>query len=155
MTKRANRRIAARHYVLAVPSKRKLVDLLGDVALFSKCSKGELKTVARHAETVRLEPGVDLTAQGAEGDAFYVILDGTATVAVDGEQVNELGPGDWFGELALLDGEPRSSTVTAAEDLEVAVLGVRMFRTLLREFPDLASQLLAGMAAALREARDG
>jgi CRP-like cAMP-binding protein len=136
-----------------VPSKRELVDLLGHVTLFSKCSKGELKTVARHAETVRLEPGVELTRQGADGDAFYVILDGTAEVVVDGETVNELGPGDWFGELALLDGEPRTATVTSVDDLEVAVLGVRMFRTLLREFPDLAAQLLAGMAGALREAR--
>ena len=137
-----------------MPSKRELVDLLGDVTLFSKCSKGELKTVARHAETVRLEPGVDLTSQGADGDAFYVILDGTADVVVDGEKVNQLGAGDWFGELAVLDGEPRTATVTSVDDLEVAVLGVRMFRTLLREFPDLAAQLLAGMAGALREARD-
>jgi CRP/FNR family transcriptional regulator, cyclic AMP receptor protein len=137
----------------AVPSKRELADLLADVDLFSKCSKGELRTVARHAETVPLEPGIDLTTQGAQGDAFYVILDGTADVLVDGEVVNHLGPGDWFGELALLDGAPRSSTVRSVDDLEVAVLGVRMFRTLLREFPDLATQLLAGMAGALREAR--
>jgi CRP-like cAMP-binding protein len=137
----------------AVPSKRNLVDLLAPVGLFSKCSKGELRTIARHAETVSLGPEVDLTTQGAAGDAFYVILDGTADVLVDGAAVNQLGPGDWFGELALLDGAPRSSTVRSVDELEVAVLGVRMFRTLLREFPDLASQLLAGMAGALREAR--
>ena len=93
------------------------------MTLFSKCSKGELKTVARHAETVQLEPGVDLTTQGAEGDAFYVILDGTADVVVDGKVVNQLHEGDWFGELALLDGHPRSATVTSVDDLEVAVLG--------------------------------
>jgi CRP-like cAMP-binding protein len=136
-----------------VKGKRDLAETLGHVALFSKCTKGELRTVARHAETVKLEPGVDLTEQGADGDAFYVILDGTAKVEVDGEQTGELGPGDYFGELALLDGAPRSATVTSTDDLEVAVLGVRMFRTLLREFPDLAAQLLAGMAGALREAR--
>jgi CRP-like cAMP-binding protein len=139
----------------AVASKRELVDLLGRVTLFSKCSRGELKTVARHAETVRLEPGVALTEQGGEGDAFYVILDGNADVVVDGEVVNQLREGDWFGELALLDGHPRSATVTSVDELEVAVLGVRMFRTLLREFPDLAAQLLAGMAGAIREARGG
>jgi CRP-like cAMP-binding protein len=136
-----------------VPSKRELVDLLAAVGLFSRCSRGELKTIARHAETVRLEPEVVLTRQGDAGDAFYVVLDGTASVAVDGEVVNRLGPGDWFGELALLDGEPRTATVTSEDDLEVAVLGVRMFRTLLREFPDLAAQMLAGLAGALREAR--
>lgn len=136
-----------------MPSTRELVDLLVAVSLFSKCSRGELKTIARHAETVRLEPGVALTRQGEAGDAFYVILDGTASVVVDGDIVSELGAGDWFGELALLDGQARSATVTSTGELEVAVLGVRMFRTLLREFPDLAAQLLAGMAAALREAR--
>jgi CRP-like cAMP-binding protein len=136
-----------------VAAKRNLVDLLAGVTLFSKCTKGELKTIARHAETVRLDPGVDLTTQGADGDAFYVILAGTADVLVDDEVRNQLHAGDWFGELALLDGEPRTATVRAGEDLEVAVLGVRMFRTLLREFPDLATQLLAGLAGALREAR--
>ncbi len=133
--------------------KKELADHLAGVTLFSKCTKGELRTVARHAETVKLEAGVELTHQGAEGDAFYVILDGTARVEVDGDQTAELGPGDYFGELALLDGAPRSATVTSVDDLEVAVLGVRMFRTLLREFPDLATQLLAGLAGAVREAR--
>jgi CRP/FNR family transcriptional regulator, cyclic AMP receptor protein len=136
-----------------VKGKRDLAETLGQVALFSKCTKGELRTVARHAETVRLEPGVELTRQGDQGDAFYVILDGTARVEVDGQETSELGPGDYFGELALLDGAPRSATVVSIDDLEVAVLGVRMFRTLLREFPDLSAQLLAGMAGALREAR--
>lgn len=134
-------------------SKRDLVDQLARADLFSKCTKGELKTVARHLETVRLEPGVALTEQGAPGDAFYLILDGTAEVRTDGEVVNTLAEGDYFGELALLDGEPRTATVTSTTDLEVAVLGVRMFRTLLREFPDLSAQMLAGLAGALREAR--
>ena len=117
-------------------SRRELTALLADVDLFSKCSKGELRTVARHAETATLAPGTELTDQGADGDAFYVILEGAADVFVDGERVNQLGPEDWFGELALLDGEPRSATVVATEETKVAVLGVRMFRTLLREFPD-------------------
>ncbi len=134
-------------------SKRELTDVLAAVELFSKCSRSELKTVARHVETVRLEPGVDLTRQGDAGDAFYVILEGRARVSVDDETVDTLGPGQYFGELALLDGEPRSATVTSETDLDVAVLGVRMFRTLLREFPDIATQLLAGLAGALRDSR--
>jgi len=136
-----------------VRSKRELTDVLAAVELFSKCSRSELKTVARHVESARLEPGVDLTRQGDAGDAFYVILEGRARVSVDDETVDTLGPGQYFGELALLDGEPRSATVTSETDLDVAVLGVRMFRTLLREFPDIATQLLAGLAGALRDAR--
>lgn len=134
-------------------SKRELTEVLAAVELFARCGRSELKTVARHVETVRLEPGVDLTRQGDAGDAFYVIIDGQARVTVDGETVNTLGPGQYFGELALLDGEPRSATVTSETDLDVAVLGLRMFRTLVREFPDIAVQLLAGLAAALREER--
>lgn len=136
-------------------SKRELTDLLAEVGLFARCSRGELKTVARHAETVHLDGGTVLTRQGDEGDAFYVVLEGSAQVEVDGEVVDTLGEGSWFGELSLLDGAPRSATVTADGPLEVAVLGVRMFRTLLREFPDLSSVMLAGLAGELREARRG
>lgn len=136
-------------------SKRELVDLLAEVALFSRCGKGDLKAVARHAELARLGDGTELTRQGEPGDAFFVVLEGEAAVHVDGHEAGRVGPGDHFGELALLDGAPRSATVVAAGEVEVAVLGVRMFRTLLRELPDLSSQLLAGLAGALREARDG
>lgn len=132
--------------------RREVVTELAGVGLFSKCTTRELKTVARHVETVTLDTGRVLTEQGAEGDAWFAILSGTAEVQVDGEPVQVLGPGDQFGELALLDGEPRSATVVAVEPLTVAALGVRMFKTLLREFPDMSGQLLAGLAAELRAA---
>lgn len=134
-------------------ARREVVDGLAGVGLFSKCTRRDLKTVARHVETVTLDAGTELTAQGAEGDAWFGILDGSTEVRVDGEPVTTLGPGDHFGELALLDGEPRSATVIATEPVTVAVLGVRMFRTLLREYPEISGQLLAGLAAELRAAR--
>jgi CRP-like cAMP-binding protein len=132
-------------------SNKDLARHLAEVPLFSKCTKRELATIARHAETTVLEDGVLLTTEGEPGDAFFVILSGHASVQRGGKPVAELGAGDWFGELALLDGRPRSATVTAVGDVEVAVLGVRMFRTLLREVPDLTEQLLAGMAGQLRD----
>jgi len=125
---------------------------LAEVPLFSHCTKRELATVARHAETVTLDDGVALITQGDDGDAFFVILEGKATVSRDGRPVSEVTEGASFGELALLDGRPRSATVTADGPVTVAVLGVRMFRTLLREFPDLTEQLLAGLAGQLRDA---
>lgn len=134
-------------------ARREVVDGLAGVGLFSRCTKRELKTVARHVETVTLASGTELTEQGTDGDAWFGILDGSAEVRVDGEPVNTLGPGDHFGELALLDGEPRSATVVATEPVTVAVLGVRMFRTLLREYPEISGQMLAGLAAELRAAR--
>jgi CRP/FNR family cyclic AMP-dependent transcriptional regulator len=136
-------------------AKSELATNLAEVALFSKCTPRELKTVARHVETVTLDAGAVLTEQGSDGDAWFGIIAGTAEVRVDDEPVATLGPRDQFGELSLLDGEPRSATVVALEPLTVAVLGVRMFRTLMREFPEISSQLLAGLATELRTARAG
>jgi len=134
-------------------SKRELADALGDVPLFSRCTPGQRRTVARHAEIVELPAGTDLVREGEPGDALFVILDGKAAVRRGGADVNHVGPGAYFGELAILDGEPRAATVVAESDVRVAVVGIRMFRTMLREFPDLAEQLLVGLAGELRAAR--
>jgi CRP-like cAMP-binding protein len=135
-----------------VSSRRELAELLTEVGLFSRCTRRERQTIARHAQTASLPAGTDLIREGEPGDALFVILDGTASVQHDGEEIARVGPGSYFGELAILDGAPRSATVVAATEVEVAVLGIRMFRTLLREFPDLAEQLLVGLAGELRAA---
>ena len=134
-------------------SKRELAELLEDVGLFSRCTTRQRRTVARHAQIAELPAGTDLVREGEPGDALFVILDGEAVVRREGTEINRVGPGAYFGELAVLDGEPRSATVTAETDVKVAVVGIRMFRTLLREFSDLAEQLLIGLAGELREAR--
>ena len=139
---------------MAGPSRRELIDLLGEVSLFSRCTPRERATVARHMETASLPAGTTMVEAGEEGDALFVILEGGAVVRRDGVDVATVGPGAYFGELALLDGEPRSATVIAADDVTVAVLGIRMFRTLLREFPEMTAQVLAGLAGDLRRARD-
>jgi len=105
-------------------------------------------------ETATLPEGTTLIEEGEEGDALFVILEGAATVRRKGVDVATVGAGSWFGELALLDGEPRSATVVATAPTTVAVLGVRLFRTLLREFPDMTSAILAGLASDLRRTRD-
>jgi CRP-like cAMP-binding protein len=133
--------------------KRELTELLEDVRLFSKCTARQRRTIARHAQIAELPAGVELVREGEPGDALFVIIDGTAVVQQGGEELNRVGPGAYFGELAILDGEPRSATVVADSDVRVAVIGIRMFRTLLREFSDLAEQLLIGLAGELREAR--
>jgi CRP-like cAMP-binding protein len=133
--------------------KRDLADLLVDVKLFSKCSSRQRRTIARHAQIADLPAGVDLVKEGEPGDALFVILDGEAIVYQGGAEVSRSGPGGYFGEMAILDGAPRSATVVAATDVKVAVIGIRMFRTMLREFSDLAEQLLIALAGELREAR--
>jgi CRP-like cAMP-binding protein len=111
-------------------------------------------TVARHMETASLPAGTTLIEEGEEGDAFFLILAGSVSVRKGEQAVAEQGERAYFGELALLDGEPRSATVVADQDVTVAVLGVRMFRTLLREFPEMAIALLSGLAGDVRRARD-
>jgi CRP-like cAMP-binding protein len=133
--------------------RRELVDLLEQVPLLSRCSRRERATVARFMETAELPAGTDLIVEGEAGDALFVIIEGTATIRRNGVEVATVGEGAHFGELAILDGEPRSATVVATTDVRVAVLGIRMFRTLLREIPDLAEQLMVGLAGELRRAQ--
>jgi CRP-like cAMP-binding protein len=136
------------------PSRRELADLLEQVSLFSRCTRRERATVARHMETASLPADTPLIEAGEEGDALFVIVEGRASIRRNDTEVATVGPGAYFGELALLDGEPRSATVVATNPVTVAVLGVRMFRTLLREFPEMAFELLAGLAGDLRRTRD-
>jgi CRP-like cAMP-binding protein len=136
-----------------VGTKKDLAALLEDVTLFSRCTAGQRRTVARHAQIADLPAGIELVRKGEPGDALFVILEGEAVVNRDGVELNRVGPGAYFGELAILDGEPRTATVVAETDVKVAVIGIRMFRTMLREFSDLAEQLLVALAGELRAAR--
>ena len=112
-------------------SKRELADLLAGIGLFSKCTAGQRRTIARHAQIAELPAGIELIKEGEPGDAVFVILKGEAVVQQAGVEVNRVGPGAYFGEMAILDGEPRSATVVAATDVKLAVIGIRMFRTML------------------------
>lgn len=133
-------------------ARRDLAEQLGTVELFARCSRRELRIVARHAQQASSVEGAVIVRQGAPGDAFFLLLTGSATVERDGEVVDRLGPGDFFGELALLDPAPRAATVIAGQDSELAVLDARMFRVLLREFPSIGAALLASLS---RRARAG
>ena len=81
--------------------------------LFSKCTTVQRRMIARHAQVTQLPAGIELIKEGEPGDARFVILDGSATVHRDGIEVNQVGPGAYFGEVALLDGQLRSATVVA------------------------------------------
>jgi CRP-like cAMP-binding protein len=129
-----------------------VVARLAGVDLFGRCSKGDLRIVARHAERLSVAAGTEVVRQGDAGDAFFLLLSGKATVARDGVDVAELGAGDFFGELALLDPAPRAATVTVTSPAELAVLGARMFKVLLRELPALSATMLASLARRARDA---
>lgn len=124
---------------------------LAAVPMFSACSKKDLQLVAKTADEITVEPGADLTVEGGSGREFFVIMEGKAKVTRGGKQVAVLGPGDFFGELALLDKAPRNATVTAQTPLDVLVLEQRSFTGLLAEVPTIARKLMIGMARRLNE----
>lgn len=125
---------------------------LANVRMFSALSKKELNMVARAADVVTLKAGTDVVTEGTTGHEFFLILDGQASVRRGGRKVATLGPGDYFGELALLDRCPRSATIVAETPLEVAVIGQREFMAVLDEVPPVSHKLLVTMAHRLREA---
>jgi CRP-like cAMP-binding protein len=125
-------------------------DQLAEVPLFSACSKKDLALVAKRAEDVKVDAGKVLVSEGAAGAEFFTIIEGTASVSRHGQEVAQLGPGDFFGDLALLDRAPRNATVTAVTPMELVVLGQREFGALIDEVPGFAHKLLAGLARRLR-----
>ncbi|MGZ4680996.1 MAG: cyclic nucleotide-binding domain-containing protein [Acidimicrobiales bacterium] len=130
----------------------KNVERLQDVALFSACTDRELTQIARAMDEVSVSAGKEIVTQGTLGHEFYLIVDGRAKVSRDGATVAELGPGQYFGEMALLDGAPRNATVTASEPTDLLVLGQREFAAVLDGSPGVARKLLTHLAARLREA---
>ena len=128
------------------------VDHLAEVPLFSACSKKDLQLVAKRAEDVKVEPGKVLVTEGAAGAEFFVILEGNATVTRHGQKVAHLGPGQFFGDLALLDRAPRNATVTAARPRWSSSCSASASSSaLIDEVPGFAHKLLAGLARRLRD----
>jgi CRP-like cAMP-binding protein len=125
-------------------------DVLADVPLFSNLSARHVRGLAKLAKIQRLAAFTQIVRKGESGDAFFLILDGTAVVRPPGKRVVKLGPGDFFGELALLDDSPRSATVEAQEDILVARIGRRDFTRMLDKEPKVAVALLRTLTARLR-----
>ena len=128
------------------------LDKLGEVPLFSACSRKDLQKIAKASDEVEVKSGRVLVDQGKTGHEFFLILDGSATVRANNRKVATLSGGDYFGELALLSREPRDASVTADTDMKLLILGQREFTGLLDTIPGLASKILAIMARRLRAA---
>lgn len=132
--------------------------LLGGAWLFSGCTDDELDRIAALASPRTAAAGDELTRQGEEGTEFFVVISGNAIATIDGDAVGELGPGSFFGEMALLDGGERVATVTAKTDLELLVLDRHDFNEMLQvAMPTVAPKLLAVVGARMRllEQHDG
>ena len=125
------------------------VELIRKVPLFSRCSKRELEQIARIADEIDLREGKEMTRQGARGREFFVLLQGDADVIKDNGRINTLGPGDFFGEIALVSDTPRTATVVATTPVRALVVTDRSFRRLLGDMPEIQAKVLQALAERL------
>ena len=125
------------------------IDLIRKVPLFARCSRAELKEIALLADEIDLHEGKEMTREGAPGREFFVLLDGTADVKKNSRRVNTLGPGDFFGEIALVSREPRTATVIATSPVRALVITDRSFRRLLDDAPQVQTKVMEAMAQRL------
>jgi CRP/FNR family transcriptional regulator, cyclic AMP receptor protein len=119
---------------------------LKDVPFFRTMSKKELAVVAQQTDEIDVPAGRVLAREGDFGDEFFVIDDGTAEVTRGGERIAELGPGDFFGELALLEAERRNATVTATSPMRLIVMTRPSFRALDRSSPQVHETVASAIA---------
>src|SRR3954454_12887238 len=131
---------------------RRIVDAFAKTDLFRGLETRALERVAETAKTVHHAAGKSLTSEGQSGIGFHLILEGTANVSVHGEERHTLKEGDYFGEISLIDGKPRSATVTAKSDLTTASIVSWEFEPLLIEEPQITKALLLVMCGRLRAA---
>ncbi len=123
---------------------------LASVPIFSGCSRRELAVVARAAKEVSHRAGTVIAREGERGIGLFLIVEGECSVSIGGKERGRLGPGQFFGEIALLDGGPRTATVTAVTDVRLVGLTEWVFRGLLAEHPSIALKTLESVAGRLR-----
>jgi CRP/FNR family transcriptional regulator, cyclic AMP receptor protein len=128
-------------------------DALRGVPLFAGLSDEDLERLARQMKERRFSAGATVTAEGAGGAGFFVIIDGNATVVVRDEERAQLGPGDYFGEIALIDEGMRSATINADTELLCYGMTAWEFRPFIEEHPQVAWAMLQTMARRLRDAQ--
>jgi CRP/FNR family transcriptional regulator, cyclic AMP receptor protein len=124
---------------------------LRSLTIFRGLDHKELRQVASLVDEARRPAGWTLTRQGQGGQQAFIIVDGTASVTINGEKVATLSAGDTVGEMALLDAVPRSATVTADSEIEVLVLTPQTLTELL-SIPSVSRAVIRSMAARLRRA---
>lgn len=136
-------------------TKQEKLDLLGAVPLFRDVSKKDLERILSTTKETFHEEGQSIITEGRGGVGFHLITDGKAQVIRGGRTVANLGPGEFFGELALVDDGPRSATVIAETGLSTMVISKWEFRPLVKSHPELAWKMIEYLAVRLREEQTG
>jgi CRP/FNR family cyclic AMP-dependent transcriptional regulator len=132
-------------------SKKRRLDLLGSVWLFERCSRRELDVLSSAATALQVPAGRTLAKQGELGREFVVIVDGKAQVTRNGTEIGVVGPGSFFGEMSLLDGKPRTATVTTLEPTHVLVMTAAAFNSVVATMPSVDRKMLMVLTDRLRE----
>jgi CRP/FNR family transcriptional regulator/CRP/FNR family cyclic AMP-dependent transcriptional regulator len=127
-------------------------ELLKKVPMFSNLSQRHLREIGKHADQVRVEAGRVLVQQEKKGWEFIFIVEGKARVEKDGKIIRELSGGDFFGEISLIDGEPRTATVISDTDMTLLVVNKTSFDHLLDKIPGLQRKILIALCRYLRSA---
>jgi CRP/FNR family cyclic AMP-dependent transcriptional regulator len=130
-----------------------MVDSLRDVPLFADLSRRDLKRVADSMKEMSFASGQEVVAQGKSGVGFFVILEGSARVSQDGEDRGLLTAGDYFGEMALIDGDDRTASVHAEGELRCATMTTWSFRPFVKDHPDISWALLTALVKRVRDAQ--
>ena len=128
------------------------LEMLGGVELFTECSKRELGQILAVAKEIEFDAGQDICVEGEPSGRFYLILDGTVAVKQRGRTMATLGEGDYFGEIALIDGQPRTATCTAVTPVNTLAIAQFNFVPLLKEHAGLSHKLLLHLCSRLRAA---
>ena len=133
----------------------KIADELARVTLFSGLNGRQLRKLAQQVKEREFRPGVTIVEEGTmSGVGFFILADGEAAVTVDGVEVTRLGPGDHFGELALLSEDVRTASVTAVTRVRCLVIAFWDFRRFAKDNPDVSWKLLQHLASLLTGERD-
>ena len=127
---------------------------LKPIGLFAGMSEGDLKKLDKQMREVRHPQGAEIMIRGKDGVGFLVILEGEAEVTTGDGRHRKLGPGDYFGEMALLDQKGRSADITASTDLVLAAVPEWGFRQFLGDHPEITYRLLQTLSRRLREAEE-
>ena len=125
------------------------IELLKRVPLFAGCSKKELAHIAMVADEIDFRSGKTLIREGELGREFFVLVDGSAEISRKGKPIDTAGPGDFFGEMALLTDQPRNATVTTTSTVDALVVTARSFRDLVGDNPLIALKVMRAVAERL------
>ena len=130
-------------------AKDEKFDLIRSVPLFSHCDEEGVEALARAADLIEVPAGMEIVTQGKHSNDFVVIAEGAVEVTRDGEAVDTMASGDFFGEIALLTGAARNATVTATAPSTLLVLTDRAFHQVAEKLPTVQTSVLKALAARL------